>query len=236
MRRSASSTAWRVGEEWRLAKANGGGRRQIADDYFEETTPDIVCLQELKTDDSKFPARAIAETGYEAIWHGQRAHHGVAILARGEKPIELRRGLPGDSTDTHTRYLEANVKGLVVASVYRPNGNPVPSANFDYKLRWFERFNAHASKLSTGGHSVVLAGDLNVIPTDFDIYNPWWWRFDASCNRIRAQPLNAYLRRDGQTPHARYTPVSGCIRTGLQWKLGARGRDFVSISCSSVRH
>jgi exodeoxyribonuclease-3 len=147
--------------------------------WLQETTPDIVCLQELKTDDSKFPVRAIAEAGYESIWHGQRAHHGVAILARGERPIELRRGLPGECADMHTRYLEAEVKGLVVASVYLPNGNPVPSANFDYKLRWFERFNAHASKLSASEHSVVLAGDLNVIPTDFDIYNPWWCRFDA---------------------------------------------------------
>src|SRR4051812_16680385 len=95
-------------------------------DWLRETSPDVVCLQELKTDDSKFPAGALHAAGYGAIWHGQRAHHGVAILARGEIPRELKRGLPGDPDDVATRYLEAEVNGLVVASIYLPNGNPVP--------------------------------------------------------------------------------------------------------------
>ena len=148
-------------------------------EWLEETSPDIVCLQELKTDDTKFPAKAIEKAGYGAIWHGQRSHHGVAILSKGETPAELRRGLPGEASDKHTRSLEAGTKGLVVASIYLPNGNPVGSPNFEYKLRWFERLIRYAKRLYASGKPVVLAGDLNVVPTDFDIYNPTWWRFDA---------------------------------------------------------
>ena len=148
-------------------------------EWLAETAPDVACLQELKTDDTKFPIAALRDAGYDAIWHGQRAFHGVAILARGERPVEIRRGLPGDASDLHTRYLEARAKGLVVASIYLPNGNPWPSPNFDYKLRWFARFLRHAQALSESREPTVLAGDLNVVPTDFDIYNPGWWRFDA---------------------------------------------------------
>ena len=155
------------------------GRLPVLLDWLGERSPDVVCLQELKTDDTKFPVRAIEGAGYGAIWHGQRAHHGVAILAKGEIPVEARRGLPGDASDKHTRYLEADTKGLRVASVYLPNGNPVPSPNFDYKLLWFERFIQYGERLHASGKAVLLAGDLNVIPTDFDIYNPYWWRFDA---------------------------------------------------------
>jgi len=148
-------------------------------EWLRETQPDIACLQELKTDDTKFPARALEEAGYSAIWHGQRSHHGVAVLARGETPAELRRGLPGDSVDRETRYLEATVKGLVVASIYLPNGNPQPGPRFDYKLAWFERLIRYAEKLCNAPQPVVLAGDYNVVPTDADIYNAWWWREDA---------------------------------------------------------
>ena len=148
-------------------------------DWLAETAPDIVCLQELKTDDSKFPARAIEGAGYGAVWHGQRAHHGVAILAKGERPHEIRRGLPGDAADPQARYLEARAKGMVVASIYLPNGNPQPGPKFDYKLAWFARLNAHAATLYDSADAVVLAGDLNVVPTDRDIYNAWLWRGDA---------------------------------------------------------
>jgi exodeoxyribonuclease-3 len=148
-------------------------------EWLRETSPDVACLQELKTDDTKFPAKALETAGYGAIWHGQRSHHGVAILAKDSAPRERRRGLPGDPDDTHTRYLEAEVKGVVVASVYLPNGNPVPSPNFDYKLRWFDRLIDHSRTLAASTQPVVLAGDLNVVPTDFDIYNAWWWRSDA---------------------------------------------------------
>src|SRR3954470_14365819 len=148
-------------------------------EWLEETRPDVACLQEIKTSDEKFPAPALAAAGYEAIWHGQRSHHGVAILARGERPVERRRGLPGDDSDRATRYLEAEVGGLVVASVYLPNGNPVPSPNFDYKLAWMARFERYAATLMASGHATVLAGDFNVVPTNNDIYNAGSWRFDA---------------------------------------------------------
>jgi exodeoxyribonuclease III len=148
-------------------------------EWLEETTPDIACLQEIKTDDTKFPAKAIEAAGYGAIWHGQRSHHGVAILARGEIPVEVRRGLPGDENDVQARYLEAQVQGLRVASIYLPNGNPAPGPKFDYKLAWFERLIRHAHMLFESGLPVVLAGDFNVVPTNADIYNAWLWRFDA---------------------------------------------------------
>lgn len=148
-------------------------------EWLREARPDIVCLQELKTDDTKFPARALEEARYGAVWHGQRSHHGIAILARDEVPVEKRRGLPGDANDRESRYLEAVVKGLTVASIYLPNGNPQPGPRFDYKLAWFERLILHTKKLSSAPQPVVLGGDFNVVPTDIDIYNAWVWREDA---------------------------------------------------------
>src|ERR1019366_3113198 len=117
------------------------------DEGLEEARPDIACLQELKTSDETFPAAAIEAAGYSAIWHGQKGFNGVAILARGGPIDERRRGLPGDPDDTHSRYLEATVHGLVVASIYLPNGNPQPGPKFDYKLAWFERLIEHAASL-----------------------------------------------------------------------------------------
>ena len=155
------------------------GRLPRLREWLAETSPDAVCLQEIKTDDTRFPAKPLAEIGYEAVWHGQRAFHGVAILGKGETPRESRRGLPGDASDVQARFVEAQVKGVTLACVYLPNGNPVPSPNFDYKLRWFERFNRHAKRLYALPGPAVIAGDLNVVPTDFDIYNAGWWRFDA---------------------------------------------------------
>jgi exodeoxyribonuclease-3 len=148
-------------------------------EWLEETKPDVACLQEIKTSDPRFPIAAIEAAGYQAIWHGQPSHHGVAILARGDKPRELRRGLPGDDADREARYLEAQVHGITVASVYLPNGNPAPGPRFDYKLAWFERLAAHAQALLATGGPTVLAGDFNVVPTDKDIYNAWLWRADA---------------------------------------------------------
>ena len=160
-------------------------------EWLEETRPDVACLQEIKTGDATFPFRAIEAAGYGAIWHGQRSHHGVAVLARGRTPVEVRRGLPGDDNDKQSRYLEADVDGITVASVYLPNGNPTGSPNFEYKLAWFERFNAHAAALWKSGRDVVLAGDLNVVPTNADIYNAWVWREDAV---MQPQTREAYQR------------------------------------------
>ncbi|MEW6706791.1 MAG: exodeoxyribonuclease III [Pseudomonadota bacterium] len=150
-------------------------------EWLAESQPDVACLQELKTSDDTFPADALREAGYGAVWHGQKGFNGVAVLARGAEPRERRRGLPGDPDDTHSRYLEAEVNGLVVASIYLPNGNPQPGPKFDYKLAWFERLIAHAKGLVHGQHPVVLAGDYNVVPTDGvgDIYNAKSWQADA---------------------------------------------------------
>ena len=148
-------------------------------EWLAESRPDVACLQEIKTGDATFPAAALDAAGYRAVWHGQRAHHGVAILARSAMPIEVRRGLTGDASDAQARYLEADVIGLRIASVYLPNGNPQPGPKFDYKLAWFERLIAHARTLMDSGRDVVLAGDFNVVPTNADIYNAWLWRFDA---------------------------------------------------------
>ena len=148
-------------------------------EWLHETAPDVACLQEIKTEDHKFPFRALEDAGYAAVSHGQRAHHGVAVLARGAAPRELRRGLPGDDDDRQARYLEVEVGAVTVASVYLPNGNPAPGSKFDYKLAWFERLIAHAQSLVAAGTPAVLAGDFNVVPTDADIYNAWWWRADA---------------------------------------------------------
>jgi len=148
-------------------------------EWLAQTQPDVACLQEIKTGDATFPVAAIEAAGYGAIWHGQPRHHGVAILARGATPVEVRRGLPGGVGDAQARYLEADVGGVRVASIYQPNGNPVPSPNFDYKLAWTERLLLHARSLMDSGLPVVLAGDFNVVPTDIDIYNKWLWRFDA---------------------------------------------------------
>ena len=160
-------------------------------DWLSESRPDVVCLQEIKTSDEKFPALAFETAGYSAIWHGQRSHHGVAILAKSEKPAEVRRGLPGDTSDGQARYLEVNVMGLRVASIYLPNGNPQPGPKFDYKLAWFERLIAYAARLCESDTPVVLAGDFNVVPTNFDIYNAWAWRDDAV---MQPEPRAAYER------------------------------------------
>ena len=160
-------------------------------EWLGETRPDIACLQEIKTTDERCPAQALADAGYASLWHGQRSHHGVAILARGVAPRELRRGLPGDPTDAQARYLEADVDGVRIASIYLPNGNPQPGPKFDYKLAWFERLIAHAQDLVDTGEAVVLAGDFNVVPTKGDIYNAWLWRFDAV---LQPQAQEAYRR------------------------------------------
>jgi exodeoxyribonuclease-3 len=155
------------------------GRLPVLLQWLNETAPDIVCLQELKAPEEKFPEKELLDAGYYAIWHGQKSWNGVAILSRGEKPQEIRRVLPGDPEDSHSRYIEALVNDIVIGCLYLPNGNPAPGPKFDYKLRWFERFTAHASELLASGKQVVLAGDYNVIPTNQDVYKPERWLSDA---------------------------------------------------------
>ena len=130
----------------------------------------MVCLQELKAEDHAFPRAAVEAAGYGAVWCGQRSWNGVAILARGAEPVETRRALPGDPADVQARYIEAAVGGVLVCSLYLPNGNPQPGLKFDYKLAWFDRLIAHAATLIASGAPVVLAGDYNVVPTPRDMY------------------------------------------------------------------
>lgn len=148
-------------------------------EWLDDARPDIACLQELKAADSQFPAAAIREIGYEAVWKGEPRWNGVAILSRIGEPIVTRRALPGDRADSQSRYLEAAVNGVLIACLYLPNGNPQPGSKFDYKLAWFERLIAHAAELLASGAPVVLAGDYNVVPTEADIYNSRSWKKDA---------------------------------------------------------
>ncbi|GGD38533.1 exodeoxyribonuclease III [Pseudoxanthomonas indica] len=147
--------------------------------WLREEKPDIACLQELKSVDQGFPRSDLEAEGYHARWVGQASWNGVAVLVRGEESSEVRRVLPGDPSDSHARYLEVDALGLRVVCIYLPNGNPQPGPKFDYKLKWFDRFNRHAKKLFALDTPVVMAGDYNVVPTDFDIYNPRSWLKDA---------------------------------------------------------
>src|SRR5207253_1854339 len=140
-------------------------------EWLDREKPDIACLQELKCADESLPIADIEATGYSAVWHGQKGFNGVAILAKDGSP-ELRRvGLPGDPDDTHSRYIEAEIDGVIVASIYLPNGNPIGTEKFDYKLRWMERLRAHAAELLASERSTVLAGDFNVVPEDRDVFS-----------------------------------------------------------------
>lgn len=147
--------------------------------WLAEAEPDVVCLQELKTAQPAFPAAALAAAGYRAAWRGQKTWNGVAILARGAEPVVTRAALPGDPDDDQSRYLEAAVDGVLIASLYAPNGNPQPGPKFAYKLAWLARLARHAGTLRREGVPVVLAGDYNVVPTDRDIYSTRSWAKDA---------------------------------------------------------
>jgi len=147
--------------------------------WLRQARPDIVALQELKSTDADFPSAAIEKAGYGAVWCGQRSWNGVAILARRAEPVLIRTALPGDAGDKQARYIEAAVNGVIVTSLYLPNGNPQPGPKFDYKLDWFRRLRTHAAKFIKQDVPVVLAGDYNVAPTAQDIYPTTSWDRDA---------------------------------------------------------
>src|SRR5258705_5860489 len=147
--------------------------------WLRSAKPDVVALQELKSTDEDFPVSAIAKAGYGAVWRGQKTWNGVAILARKAEPVLIRTELPGDRDDREARYIEAAVNGIIVTSIYLPNGNPHPGPKFDYKLAWFKRLQGHARKLLREQMPVILAGDYNVAPTKIDIYPTTSWDDDA---------------------------------------------------------
>jgi exodeoxyribonuclease III len=192
--------------------------------WLDETAPDIVCLQELKAPDEKFPAAAIRAAGYGAVWHGEKSWNGVAILARGADPVETRRGLPGDPDDTHSRYIEAAINSVIVGCLYLPNGNPAPGPKFDYKLHWFDRLSKYATHLIESGAPMVLTGDYNVMPTDIDVYAPERWVDDAL---FRPEVREAYrqLLAQGWTDALRALHPHERIYTFWKYYRNAFGRD-----------
>jgi exodeoxyribonuclease III len=171
------------------------GRLPLLLQWLKEAKPDVVCLQELKAPDNRFPLQAINDAGYQALWHGQKGWNGVAILSRKLPIQELRRTLPGDKGDDHSRYLEAIVGKMVIACIYLPNGNPYPGVKFDYKLKWFRRLTAHAKKLLAHEVPVMLVGDFNVMPTELDVYKPEKYLDNAL---FRKEVRAAYHRLLGQ--------------------------------------
>jgi exodeoxyribonuclease-3 len=151
--------------------------------WLRNARPDVACLQELKVTDSEFPAVAIEKAGYGAVWRGQKSWNGVAILARAAEPVITQTVLPGDKADTQSRYIEAAVNGVLLGTLYAPNGNPQPSPKFQYKLAWMERLLVHAAALCVLDAPVVLAGDYNVVPTDADIYSTKSYKNNALVQR-----------------------------------------------------
>jgi exodeoxyribonuclease-3 len=192
--------------------------------WLRDAQPDVVCLQELKAEDRAFPEAALAQAGYGAVWQGQRSWNGVAILARGAVPVLTRRGLPGDAADAQARYIEAAVGGILVASIYLPNGNPQPGPKFAYKLAWFERLIAHAAELHTSGLPVVLAGDYNVVPADADIYPTRSWDRDALL-QPESRAAFARLVAQGWVDAVRTIHPSGPVYTFWDYKRDRWRRD-----------
>jgi exodeoxyribonuclease-3 len=174
------------------------GRLPVLLRWLNESKPDIVCLQELKAPNEKFPLQAINDAGYQAKWHGQKSWNGVAILSRVGEIQELRRVLPGDPEDSHSRYIEAIVNNIVIGCLYLPNGNPWPGPKFDYKLKWFKRLTTHAKKLLEQKTPVALIGDFNVMPTEIDVYKPERWINDALF-RIEIRDAYKNLVKQGWT-------------------------------------
>ena len=193
-------------------------------EWLQETAPDVVCLQELKSSDETFPEADIRAAGYGAVWHGQKGFNGVAILAKGADPVEIQRGLDGEPEDEHSRYIEADVAGIRVASIYLPNGNPQPGPKFDYKLRWMDRLARRAEALLIEEVPAVLAGDYNVIPTDADVFSPRAMAMDA----LMQPESRAAFRRlsfQGWTDAIRTRHPVGPVWTFWDYQAGAWPRD-----------
>ena len=203
-----------------------GARLPRLIEWLDEAKPDVACLQELKAPDERFPESELRDVGYKAVWHGQKGFNGVAILARDALPIERRRGLPNDPDPAHSRYLEAEIAGVVVASIYLPNGNPVPGPKFDYKIAWFEQLLAHAATLFAEELPVVLAGDWNVIPGDGkdDVFSARAMAADALM-QPESRACFHRLAHAGWTDALRAIHPSGPLYTFWDYQAGAWQRD-----------
>lgn len=200
--------------------------------WLEEAEPDVVCLQELKCAESQFPHTILHEYGYNAIWQGQRSWNGVAILSKHEIR-ETRRGLEGDENDTHSRYIEAFINGVVIGCLYLPNGNPYPGPKFDYKLVWMRRLLLHARKLLSFGLPVALVGDYNVMPTELDTYKPEKYSNNALF-RPESRELFELLLEQGWTdairilyPNQRIYTFWDYLREAYQRNAGLRLDHFL---------
>jgi exodeoxyribonuclease-3 len=193
-------------------------------EWLEETQPTVACLQEIKCQDDSFPASDLEKIGYHAIWHGQKGFNGVAILAHGEKPVEVLRGLPGEPEDDHSRYLEADVNGVRIVCIYLPNGNPHPGPKFEYKLRWMARLRTRMQELWAEERPAVITGDFNVIPQDKDVWSPPAMAKDAL---MQAEPRDAYamLLNDGWTDAIDAFYPNGGMWTFWDYQAGAWQHD-----------
>jgi len=200
------------------------GRLPVLLRWLREAKPDVVCLQELKAPQEKFPLAAINDAGYQAIWHGQKSWNGVAILSAGAELKEVHRALPGDPEDLQSRYIEAIVNDIVIGCLYLPNGNPYPGPKFDYKLGWFKRFSAHAQKLLDTGVPAILTGDFNVIPTEKDVYKPERWINDALFREEVREAFKALVDQ-GWTDAIRKLYPEETIYTFWDYFRNAYGRD-----------
>jgi exodeoxyribonuclease-3 len=200
------------------------GRLPVLLRWLDESKPDIVCLQELKAPQEKFPLEAIEAAGYKALWHGQKSWNGVAILTRGLPIEEVGRVLPGDPEDVHSRYIEATVEGIHIGCLYLPNGNPAPGPKFDYKLKWFARLQLHAQELMDSKKPVILTGDFNVMPTVLDVYKPERWVDDALF-RPETRQAFADLMAQGWTDALRKMHPGEKIYTFWDYFRNAFGRD-----------
>ena len=200
------------------------GRLPVLLRWLKEAKPDIVCLQELKAPPEKFPTTPLLDLGYHSIWHGQKAWNGVAILSKKNDLQELRRALPGDPEDMHSRYIEAITNKMIIGCLYLPNGNPYPGPKFEYKLNWFKRFNSHARKLLAHDVPVILLGDYNVMPTELDVYKPEKYVDDAL---FRKEVRAAFQRllKQGWTDSLRQLYPNQRIYTFWDYLRNAWGRD-----------
>jgi exodeoxyribonuclease III len=200
------------------------GRLPVLLRWLEESKPDVVCLQELKAPQEKFPLEAITQAGYNAIWHGQKSWNGVAILSHGYEIRETGRGLPGDPLDEQSRYIEAVVNGTRIVCIYLPNGNPAPGPKFDYKIGWMNRLELRAAELIKLKEPVVVTGDFNVMPQDIDVYKPERWVNDAL---FRPEVRGAFqaLLEQGWTDALRHLNPDKVIYTFWDYFRDAYGRN-----------